>query len=403
MNILKKKGALLLLSISLMSAASSCHSDDPGIDDVTPPVVTEVNNISGSVAAMDGKPIEGATVTMSGTASGTATTDSNGYFIFDNVKSGDYKLEVSAPGKFSKSTNVTVAKENASNVVWNVMLASESSVTEITVTPDAQSDDEVKTEALEGNDHAEVPIEIEVPANSVNKSATITMQPIYDSAEAEALTKAVRAADESTMLVGARLSCDDSSVVIENPLILTFNVDEETASSITGKKYVNGRWVDVPFRTEGGKVIVEADEFTSYGVFLGVSFTSTGRNVDIVFEQSEWDNLYGRASLDIGDVSYDYKVGTKIETMGTNVLTALLVETLARRFGANAYDAKGSYPVNITLPIGTAFSLSGTQQVNTVTASARNRSVTATQYGTVTVITKTWNRNHTGGSGGGMQ
>ncbi|MCM1138928.1 MAG: carboxypeptidase-like regulatory domain-containing protein [Muribaculum sp.] len=398
MNKLKMKGALILLSMGLMAATSSCHSDDPNYDDVVPPVVAEVHNISGSIAAMDGNGISGATVTMSGKANGTATTDANGYFIFTDVEPGDYDLSVSAAGKISKQTKVTVADENAQNVVWNVMLASETAVTEIPVDPESESQDEVKTEALEGNDMAEVPVEVVVPENSVNKAATITVAPIYE--ESEAVAARASRADENTMLIGAKLSCDDSSVRIENPLDLSFNVDSETATAVTAKKYVNGSWVDVPCTVVDGKVTVAADEFTSYGVFLGITFSSSSRREAVVFSQSLWDNLYGGSDMTVGEATYDYKVGTRIDTKGTTVFTALLIEALARQFGANAYDAKGSYPINVTLPIGTALQLTGTQQIYAVSASSKGKSVTGTQYGTVTVIASTYNRNHTGGNGG---
>jgi hypothetical protein len=52
----------------------------------------------------------------------------------------------------------------------------------------------------------------------------------------------------------------------------------------------------------------------------------------------------------------------------------------------------------VTLPVGTAMNISGQQEVITLTASALGRSVSGKQYGTVSVITRTWNRQHTGGS-----
>lgn len=400
MNRFQMKGALLLLSMGLMAAASSCHSDDPSYDDVVPPVVAEVHNISGSVAGMDGRGIENATVTMSGTANGDVRTDANGYFVFSDVKPGEYTLAVSAAGKISKEAKVTVADENAQNVVWNVMLASEATVAEIQVSPESESQNEVTTEALEGNDKAEVPVEVFVNQNSVNKAATIKVAPIYD--ESEAADSRASRAEENMMLIGAKLSCDDSDVAIVQPLDLTFNVDSETALAVSAKKYVDGNWVDVPCTVVDGKVTVEADAFTSYGVFLGITFASTTRNEAVVFSQNKWDNLYGAAPMIVEDASYEYKVGTSIETKGTTVFTALLVEALARQFGANAYDAKGTYPLHVTLPIGTALQISATQQINSVSASSKGRTVSGTQYGTVTVITNTWNRNHTGGSGGNM-
>lgn len=61
-------------------------------------------------------------------------------------------------------------------------------------------------------------------------------------------------------------------------------------------------------------------------------------------------------------------------------------------------EATGTYPINVTLPVGTAMNISGRQEVTTLTASALGRSVSGKQYGTVSVITRTWNRQHTGGT-----
>ena len=61
-------------------------------------------------------------------------------------------------------------------------------------------------------------------------------------------------------------------------------------------------------------------------------------------------------------------------------------------------EAIGTYLINVTLPVGTAMNISGRQEVTTLTASALGRSVSGKQYGTVSVITRTWNRQHTGGT-----
>lgn len=61
-------------------------------------------------------------------------------------------------------------------------------------------------------------------------------------------------------------------------------------------------------------------------------------------------------------------------------------------------EATGTYPINVTLPVGTAMNISGRQEVTTLTASALGRSVSGKQYGTVSVITRTWNRQHTVGT-----
>lgn len=395
-----KLGIFLFLGVMACGSLVSCGDDDPDYSSVTPPTVAQVHNISGSIAGMDGKGIEGATVMMSGTASGTATTDANGYFVFENVSVGTYDLQATATGKIGKETSVTVTEDGTGkNVVWNVMLASEETVTTITVNEDG-GEGNVTTEALDGNDNAEIPVTVTASAGSLNKEATIEVTPIYSADEAVQTKAAMTRATESTLMVGVKLSCEDNTVQIENPIDVSFDVDDVTVSEVKAQKYSNGQWVDVPTRTENGKIIVEADELTSYGLFCSVSFSVSSRNEAIVFAQSEWDNLYGSSEMSVGTATYTYKVGMDVSTSGTTVFTALLVEALARAYGANSYTATGNYPINVTLPIGTYLKISGTQQINTVTASAGSRSVSGTQYGDVTITTVTGNRAHTGGSGG---
>ena len=73
-------------------------------------------------------------------------------------------------------------------------------------------------------------------------------------------------------------------------------------------------------------------------------------------------------------------------------------EILARIAGAGVTTATGTYPINVTLPVGTALHVAGTQQVTTLTVSALNRSVSGRQYGDVAVVTTSYNRNHNGGT-----
>lgn len=403
-----RTGACALLGMTISFGISSCHDDDPDYSNVTPPTVAQVHNISGSIAGMDGKGIEGATVTMGGTMSSTVKTDANGYFVFENVKVGSYGLKVTAEGKLPKETSVSVVDGvQGQNVVWNVMLASEEAVTEIAVTSSAGGDGNVTTEALEGNVKAEIPVEVTIAPAALSEDATIEVSPVYTVDEAVQPrgvmpSLAPEAGTEGmTMVVGARLSCSDSDVRIEKPIDLTFELDEATAAAVRAKKYSNGAWVDVPSRIEGGKVIVSADEFTSYGLFLAISFTSSGRDVAVTFVQSVWDNLYGKKNIEIGSAVYTYMVGMDVESAGTTVFTALLLEALVRTYGANSYETQGNYPINVVLPVGTKLEISGTQRVNTVTASSAGQHVSGTQYGDVTITTKTSNRAHTGGGSTG--
>lgn len=83
-----------------------------------------------------------------------------------------------------------------------------------------------------------------------------------------------------------------------------------------------------------------------------------------------------------------------------NKITAYLIGIVARAAGAGVTTATGTYPINVTLPISTVMSISRRQEVTTLTASALGCSVSGKQNGTVYVVTKTWNRDHTGGNGG---
>lgn len=92
------------------------------------------------------------------------------------------------------------------------------------------------------------------------------------------------------------------------------------------------------------------------------------------------------------------KIGTEIESFGTNRVTAYLVEILARIAGASVTTATGNYPINVILPVGTALTISGQQEVKALSVSALGRSVSGRQYGSVAIVTRTYNREHTGGS-----
>lgn len=170
------------------------------------------------------------------------------------------------------------------------------------------------------------------------------------------------------------------------------------AQSVEAKQYKNGQWVSVASRVEGGKVVVEADEFAAYGLFLSVSFSISEGSEPVSFDESEWNNLYGAKEMQVGNASYTYKSGTEIKTKGTTVLTALLVEKLAQRFGATVSTLSGSYPLNVTLPVGTALTVSGTQSKQSVSVNAMGKSVSGTHYGTVTIVASTYNRQHNGGT-----
>lgn len=384
----------MLLVAGLVMGMASCSDDDPDYSNVTPPMVAVTHSISGRVTGVDGESLS-ATVSMNGTS---ATTKADGTFVFENVAAGTYTLKAEADGKESKETSVTVSDGDSNNPVWNVALSNKG--TAINVEPDGSASGVVTSETLKGNEEGEIEMTLTAPANAVKEGTQIIVTPIYSTDEAE--QAAFRSADTkavgSTLLIGTRVSCSDTSAELNGTVTLEYDVDPEMAETITAQKYVNGTWVDAEYTVDGGKVTVVADQFASYSLWCNAIIISSKTSEAVSFSPDSWDNLYGSGDVAVSSSSYSYKIGTDISSSGTNKITAYLIEIVARAAGAGVTEATGTYPINVTLPVGTAMNISGRQEVTTLTASALGRSVSGKQYGTVSVITRTWNRQHTGGT-----
>lgn len=386
-----RRGAYMLLIAGLTMGVAGCSDDDPDYDNVTPPVVEVASNtLTGVITSLSGEGISGAKVSLG--ADNSATTDANGVYLFKDVKAGTYQLKAEAEGKLSHTGTLTVADvKKAQNLVWNAALASDVKK-EVGVSADAPSEGKVETETLKGNEEAKVEMKVEVAAGTVDTDVKVIISPLYR--EEDVVT---RAAGE-TMLVGAALSCDKEGVSLKKVIELSFELDTELAGKVEVKQYKNGEWVKADSRVEDSHVVVAASEFASYGLFLGVEFSEKKSTKAVEFEQSKWDNLYGSKDMSVGEAAYTYKVGTEISTEGTvSKLTALLIEELAQRFGATATTLNGSYPINVTLPVGTMLEISGVQEEWGVSASALGKSASGTCHGNVVIEVATSNRQHTGG------
>lgn len=390
-----RRGAYMLLIAGLTMGVAGCSDDDPDYDHVTPPVVEVASNtLTGVITSLNGEGISGAKVSLG--EGNSATTDANGVYLFKDVKAGTYQLKAEAEGKLSHTGTLTVADvKKTQNLVWNAALASDVKK-EVSVSADAPSEGKVETETLKGNEEAKVEVKAEIAAGAVDTDADVKViiSSLYK--EEDVVARAARATDE-TMLVGAALSCNKEGVSLKKAIELSFELDTELAGKVEAKQYKNGEWVNADSRVEDSHVIVAASEFASYGLFLDVEFSEKKSTEVVAFEQSKWDNLYGSKDMSVGEAAYIYKTGTEISTEGTSKLTALLVEKLAQRFGATAVTVSGSYPINVTLPVGTMLEISGVQEEWSVSASALGKSASGTRYGIVTVAVVTSNRQHTGG------
>ncbi|MDO4181523.1 MAG: carboxypeptidase-like regulatory domain-containing protein [Bacteroidales bacterium] len=394
-----RTGAFMLLIVAMTTGMAACSDDDPDYNNVTPPTVAVApNTLSGIVTSISGEAIGGATVTLSGTASSTVTTDNNGMYVFENVAAGSYALKAEATGKQPALSNLNItATGKTQHLMWNAILASNIGA-EIPVSATTVSTGDITTEHLTGNTKAGIVVDAEVPAGAVEgNDVKIEITPIYT----EDVSVWSRATETSTLLVGATLGCNKNDAVLTSPIKLSFNLDEELAGEVETKEYKDGQWVSVNenrVSVEDGKVVIEANEFTAYAVFLGVTFSESSNQEALVFTQDEWNNLYGSGNMTVGDATYTYKTGTEIPISATSVLDALLIEKLAQRYGTFITTQTDTYPLNVTLPIGTALTVSGTQQKLNITASALNRSASGIQYGTISIGAYTYNRMHTGGS-----
>lgn len=392
-----KRGVYMLLIAGLTMGATGCSDDDPDYENVTPPVVEVASNtLTGVITSLNGEGVSGAKVLLG--ADNSATTDANGVYLFKDVKAGTYQVKAEAEGKLPYEGTLTVVDEKKSqNLVWNAVLISDVKK-EVTVSAEEASEGKVETEHLKGNDEAKVEVKAKIAAGAVEadteEEVKVIISPLYK--KEDVVARAARATDE-TMLVGASLSCNLEGVSLKKAIDLGFELDSELASKVEAKQYKNGEWVKVDSRIEDGRVIVVATEFASYGLFLGVEFSEQKSTEAVSFTQGKWDNLYGSKDMSVGEAAYTYKAGTEITTKGTSKLTALLVEKLAQRFGATVATVNGSYPINVTLPIGTMLEISGVQTKWSVSASAFGKSASGTRYGNVTVAVVTSNRQHTGG------
>src|SRR5262249_17449200 len=82
---------------------------------------TQQRYLAVGTATTAGEPIPGATVVLSGPASGVQTTDTVGAFVFRDIPPGTYTVSIQLAGvTFTpSSTNFTVTNQNVRNINFN--------------------------------------------------------------------------------------------------------------------------------------------------------------------------------------------------------------------------------------------------------------------------------------------
>lgn len=385
-------GVLALLGMALTFGMTSCSDDDPDYSNVTPPTVELAKaNISGMVTTIGGKPIEGARVSaLMGSDMLTAMTDANGEYKLEGVKNGTYTMQAIADGKQTMSGSVTVA--DGETAAWNTRLSNEA--TTVSVSQTEETSVEVVTETLENNEEAQVTTVTVIPAAAVEEGEEIIVTPVYSTDYVA--TKAATTKD--FMVMGINISCSNPNAVLKAPIKLTFDLTDDVIAQIKPMKEVNGSWVEAEVTEEGEKVVFTVDAFTTYSLFINATLNQNASTEAISFAQAEYDNLYGASEMSVGTATYTYKMGSEIG-QHSNLLGAYLAEILAQQMaGSTVKTANGSYEINVTLPIGTALTLSGKQAVETTSIAAGSTTVSGKSYGKVSVTANTYNRQHNGGT-----
>ncbi len=392
------KMAYMLLVASMISGVTvSCGDDDPDYSNVTPPVVEEVKTsvIGGMVTAISGDPIQGANVTaVCGSSSLTAQTDAQGTYVFEGLTSaGAYTLTAVADGKLEASGSVAV--KIGETATWNAQLASEGKEVEVSET--AETVVTVTTESSKENEEAQVTVETVIPPSAVDdEDAKVIITPIYSDEDA-AQTRAT--SNEEMLIAGMSFSCSNPNAKLTKSIKQNYQLDESVASQVKGQKYVNGKWQDMDLNVKDGNVELEVDEFTSYRLALSIKISTSTTSEKISFNQAEYNNLYGSSDMNVGTATYTYKQGAEVTVTVNGKMGAYLREILGRQLGVSVVKSvTGSYPLNVTLPIGTALTLSGKQTVETISVASNNVSVSGKCYGNVSVGATTYNRNHSGGT-----
>lgn len=392
-NRVSKLCVLTLMSSALMLGAglSSCHHHDDREPVLPPKVEAAPNTLAGVVTNISGAPVQGATVTL-GTAS--VKTDANGAYVFQNVAQGKYTVSAAADGMYTASSEVTFSKASEQNLLWSVTLNRKTTQNLVVKDSGEDASGDVQSDNIPNNDEGAVTITVDVPANTVPDNTTITIAPIYSAQDATGTR-----ADDETMLIGANVTCSDPDLQLTSPIDVVFNLDNSVVTDVKVREFdpATGRWRDVTPTVDGGKVTVKTTRFTSFGIFLPVTVTTTSSAEDIVFAQDLFDNRNGRDSMLVENASFTYKTGTAVNANAKNKLEGLLIEYLARMFGAKVSEMNGSYPLNITLAVGQGILLKGTQAVEAVRVASRNTAVTGTRYGSVTVTTSAFSVDHNGG------
>lgn len=380
----------------------SCDKHDPSYDNVTRPVVKAANStISGIVTDYRGNVLANAVININGVET---RTDANGFYTYDLTQAGIYEISASYAEKITQNATVQVASvEVTHHYIQNFRLPGYAAITLHTGETDKD------TETIGGNElHGTITIttSVVIEETALPEGESLLLVPIYSQNDGENIikTKGGDTHTEYRVLAGSVLKCTDPDfTTMQSPGKMTMNVVKEVQGLVDLKMYnrTTEKWEDIKYDSFDDRIEFEVTALTAYAIFgyVNISVENSSTPITDFKPQDYWDNYSGSGTIHVDAVSYTRKTGLNLdEKQGVDQLRALLLEKLAQDYGlGKEKTVEETYTLNVDLPVGTAMSISGSQETLHVIYEMGGKSVNADIHGTVVVTPKTYNRVHTGG------
>lgn len=373
-----KNAMMLSIVAGLTWVMPACSDDDPDYENVTPPVIEVAAPVlAGVVTTNGGEPVSGATITLTGAGNFSAKTDANGAYSIADLKAGTYTVKAEAEGKTALEGSITLTAGQAAT--WSALLPIEMKQ-EVVVKKEEAATLTVTVPAVAETTSKAPEVKVEVPANTFDKDVTLSLT--FNN-----ITSAGARAAKSLSLVTMTLGASDATVVFLKPVNFTIPV-ASAPSSVT----LNGTALDTSYT--GGNLTIAVTGLGTICLNYNITTSESTKTQELTFTPSSWDNLYGSSDMNATTASYTLQVGGTVSGSNTMLNNVLALDMRV----AGVQSVTATYPLNVTVPVGTRISIGGTQTVRTVTYTCDSQTSTVTIYGDVKITTASANRQHNGGS-----
>ena len=373
-----KNAMMLGIVAGLTWVMPACSDDDPDYENVTPPVIEVAAPVlAGVITTNGGVPVSGAAITLTGAGSFSAKTDANGAYSIADLKAGTYTVKAEAEGKTPQEGSVTLTAGQAAT--WSALLPIEMKK-EVVVKKEEAATMTVTVPAVAETASKAPEVKVEVPANTFDKDVTLSLT--FNNT-----TSAGTRAAKPLSLVTMTLDASDATVAFLKPVSFTIPV-ASAPSSVT----LNGTALDTSYT--GGNLTIAVTGLGTICLNYNITTSESTQTQALTFTPSSWDNLYGSSDMNATTASYTFQVGGTVNGSNTMLNNVLALDMMV----AGVQSVTATYPLNVTVPVGTRISVGGTQTVRTVTYTCDSQTATITIYGEVKITTESINRQHNGGT-----